>query len=303
MYRFLKVMFLLYVGNSIINRFRRLPHMLNALTKQKGARAGRYSLKSKRLWEDAPPCTGYRIRYRSETVNKYNEPVFYTTEEPYLVSPDLQPKGDGCFSANPRGLNIDAATGEIDVNNSHTGIRYKVDFMPCGKPCTAQTTVVIGGIGYEGGIFSLSSPDELTSKPYYYGSNREEEVPTWNVPPGRFGYIPEGVKPTADLLGLNINEETGAIDLRSTVKNGGLGYRGGNQGFPENGTSKEFKVYYRLNTKDRESRLGYTTLRIHFYDSEDLIPEELLARIRQQKNSIRWQGPAPDAGNALYLVQ
>jgi hypothetical protein len=264
--------------------------MVDALTKRQGPKPKPYSLESERLWEDPAPCKGYRIRYRSETVNKFKEPVFYTKNDPYQVSPILRPKVHGCFSAKPGGLKINPATGEIDINNSDTGIRYKVDFMPCGKSCTAQTTVVIGGIGYEGGVFSLSSTAELTSRPYYYGSNKEEDVPTWNVPPGRFGYVPENVKRTADLQGLRINEQTGTIDLRDTIKSGGLGYRSGDQGLPENGTSKEFKVYYRLDTPDRESRLSHTTIRIHFFETEDLIPEELLARIKQQKGSIHWQG-------------
>jgi hypothetical protein len=263
--------------------------MMDSLANRKGFGPGRWNLKSERLWEDAPPCSGYSIRYRSETVNKNKEPVFYTREEPYLVPPVLRPRVAGCFSSNPGGLNLDPRTGEIDINNSDTGIRYKVDFMPCGKPCTAQTSVVIGGIGYEGGVFSLSSNEALVSNPFYYGSNKGEEVPSRRVPPGRFGYIPEGVKPTANLLGLKIDEKTGMIDLKATIKNGGLGFRGGDQGLPENGSSKEFKVYYRLDTTDRESRLSHTTLRIHYFDTVDLIPEELLARITQQKNSIHWQ--------------
>jgi hypothetical protein len=289
MNRFLKAMLVLYIGNSLINRMRKRPGFQGAGKWQKSGKASRYSLDSERLWEDTPTCNAFRIRYRSESLNKNKEPVFFTRAEPYLVSPVRRVKLPGCFSAHPGGLNIDPATGEIDINQSDTGTRYQVNFMPCGHTCTAKAAVVIAGIGYEGGVFSLSSPEELASRPYYYGDNPREEVPTRNVPPGRFGYIPDNVKPTANLLGLKINEQTGAIDLRDTIRSGALGFRR-DQEFPENGASKEFKVYYRLQPAAREEQSGHTTLRIHFYDSADLIPEELLARIKQQKGSLYWQG-------------
>jgi hypothetical protein len=173
----------------------------------------------------------------------------------------------------------------IDINNSDTGIRYKVEFIPCGYKQAASTVVVMKGIFFQGDIFPLSRTEPLTSRPWYYAGNPRDEVPTNNVPAGRFGYIPEDVKPTADLMGLQVDESTGEIDLRKTIESGALGFRR-DGGLPENGASKEFRVYYDLSTNQNKAVNNYTTLRIHFYDTEADIPEDLLVRMKQQRNSI-----------------
>jgi hypothetical protein len=290
MVRFLKVLFLLLVGNSLGNRLRKLsrdnPRRAGKGRGLTGNGAKHYSAQSDRLWEDAGIAAGYKIAYKSEEINKDGNPVFTKQgEEPLLISPEIRPRVSGCYRAIPGGLRIDQQTGQIDINNSDTGIRYKIEFTPCGQRYAAQTVVVMKGIFFQGGIFSLSRSEALTSRPWYYAGNPQDEVPTNNVPAGRFGYIPENVKPTANLVGLQLEESTGEIDLRKTIASGALGFRK-EGGLPANGASKEFKVYYDLVTNQNKEVLNYTTLRIHFYDTEADIPEELLVRLKQQRNSI-----------------
>jgi hypothetical protein len=290
MYRFLKVLFLLYVGNSLGNRFRRLPVKQESLIMGRGKKRNRYSLNSDRLWEPAPLCKGYKIRYKSKWKNAEGDPVFYKKgNEPLLVAPLTRPQVHGCYSAYPGGLDIDKDTGEIDINNSNTGIRYVVEFTPCGQQCAARTTVIIGGVFWQGSLTSLSSNEPLISVPYYFGHEPNQEVPSRKAPASRYGYIPENVKPTANLKGLFINPDTGEIDLKATIKSGALGFRREEE-LPVNGSSKDFKVYYQLDIPQSREVLNYSTLRIHFFDHEEDIPEELLARIRQQNNSIFTQG-------------
>lgn len=277
----------MYMGNRIFNRFRSQPSTAEGLNAAVGKTKNRYSLKSERLWEPGLVNRRYRIKYRSEWKNKNGDPVFYRNgDEPWLVSPRIYPKMHGSYRANPGGLNIDENTGQIDVNNSDTGICYDVEYMPCGKRGVARTRVVMGGVGFTGSISSLSSDQSLIARPHYYGHDPQLDVPAEKAPPGRYGYVPENVKPSANLRGLFIDERTGEIDLRKTIESGALGFRQDGTRLPANGASKEFRIYYQLETSPHKEVLNYTTVRVHFFDTEEDIPDELLARLRQTQNSI-----------------
>ncbi|WP_146894941.1 hypothetical protein [Adhaeribacter aerolatus] len=268
------------------------------------ARKVRYSQDSERLWEPGPQCTPTKVKfkftYRSKYQNAYNEPVFYVKEdEPNRIQPVVTGNIPGFFNAYPGGLNIDSQTGEIDINNSDAGVRYTVEFTPCGADCVIRTQVVISGIGYEGGFFSLSSPGDLNIRPFYFGSNSpdeqvpSQEVPARKAPDGTFGLNPlPNRKPTADLLltRFGLNPESAVIDLRNFIRSGALGFRrnpdGSCDSFPENGTSRDFTIYYRLKSGPGADILNKTKVRIHFFDTEADMPHDLKVRIRQQSNSI-----------------
>ncbi|QMU29982.1 hypothetical protein [Adhaeribacter radiodurans] len=270
----------------------------------KSASKTRYNRDSDRLWEESPSCSEYRIEYiiayKSKYLNAYKEPVFYKKqEEPNRVAPKISSDGPGFFHAYPGGLNIDPRTGEIDINDSDAGVRYTVEFSPCGRDCVARTHVVISGVGYEGGIFSLTETpaDALFINPFYFGSTspdeeiRSDKVPARPAPSGEYGINPEpNQKPTADLIGLILDPKSGTIDLRKTIESGALGFRqitdNPNDRFPQNGVSKDFTIYYRLFSGPGKEVLNKTNVRIHFFDAEDDIPEELKVRMRQQSNSI-----------------
>jgi hypothetical protein len=271
----------------------------------------RYSTDSERLWEDGPVCPEYQqesiITYPSDYSNANGEPVFYKNEkEMNWVLPVVKSETPGFFRAYPGGLDIDQYTGEIDINSSDPGVRYTVEFSPCGRGCVAQAKVVIGGIGYRGGIFSLSrsSKEELQLKPFYYGNNKElcsDQVPSKEAPAGEYGIDPtcgenghqgrHQKKPAPHLLGLVIDPQTGTIDLRKTITTGALGFRKKKWFFshekrPANGASKDFTIYYRLSTGPGGGVLHKTKFRLHFYNTAADIPEDLRARLQQQSNSI-----------------
>jgi hypothetical protein len=291
MFRFLKVLFLLYLGNSMRKRLSRPTQKAGARNASHSRARRRYSLQSERLWEKGPVNTRFKIKYRSDWQNKNGDPVFYRKgDDPLLVAPVITPKLDGCFAAYPGGLNIDPVTGEIDINNSDTGISYEVEFTPCGQQSVAVTTVVIGGVGFQGGISSLSGDAPITSKPHYFSHDRSRDVPSLAEATGRYGYIPEKVRRTGNLLGLTINERTGEIDIRKTISSGALGFRP-EGGFPVNGTSKEFRIYYQLDDAPNKEVDSFTAVRIHFFDTQDDIPDELLARMRQTRNTIFQKTP------------
>lgn len=244
------------------------------------------------VFKESPVCLGYKIEYKSEFRNVRGESVFYTSgAEPSLIRPVTKPrlrilhtKTRGCFTAHPLGLNINEITGEININASNSGMRYTIEFTPHGKTCVARTHIVISGISYEGGIFSLSNQQGYICQPLFYGDKQNsEEVPSRKIPSGRFGFIPDNQKPTGDLQGLSIDPQTGEINVGETVKSGGLGFRRG-EDLPQNGTCKEFSVFYQLNLDDsRKSMLQKTSVHVHFFDTVDQIPEDLLKRLQFQQ--------------------
>jgi hypothetical protein len=247
------------------------------------------------VFKESPLCLGYRLDYKSEFRNARGEPVFYTSgDQPYLIRPVVRPrlrlfhtKPRGCFAAYPLGLDIDQNTGEININASNSGMRYTIEFTPHGKSCVARTHVVISGIAYEGGVFSLSNDQEYICRPLFYGDRQNSDgVPSRIIPAGKFGFIPDNEKPTGDLKGLIIDPQTGEINIAETVKSGGLGFRRG-EDFPENGTCKEFSVFYQLNLDDsRKSMQQKTSVRVHFFDTREDIPEDLLKRLNIQQHFI-----------------
>jgi hypothetical protein len=301
-YQFLRIFFVVYLGKTLLRWFHKGPEInqRNGGTKAEGQ--PRYSKNSKRLWEDNPRCKGgmrgNEFEYRGEFKNIKGEPVFYaggnrlTRVLPTFKNRGgvVKPKINGFFNAHPGGLDLDQYTGEINIKESDTGIRYAVEYTPCGKNCVTSTNVVISGIGYEGRVVSLTKsgpdgPDGFILRPHYFGSRVEQfrEVPSDRVPPGNFK-LPDQ-KPNPNLPDLEIDPRTGAVDLRATVQKGALGFSR-NGDFPENGTCKKFKIHYKLDTGPGQGIENRTNLQIHFYNELTDVPEELLVRIRQQNNTI-----------------
>jgi hypothetical protein len=297
-YRLLGAFFAVYIGKVFLGLFQKKPNNSSQTFFSKAEGQPRYSKHSKRLWEDSPRCRGLQsneFEYKGEFKNIKGEPVFYAGRQGLTpVFPTfkkgggiVKPKIDGFFNAHPGGLNIDQYTGEIDVNESDTGIRYVVEYTPCGKKCVTAANVVIGGIGYEGRIVSLSKsrPDDFNVKPHYFGSTAEQfdGVPSKEAPPGN--YLSREEKDQSPTPGLVVDFRTGAVNLEKTIRQGALGFsRTGDH--PENGTCKKFSIYYSLDSGPSQGIINKTSLRIHFYNTEADIPEELLVRIRQQNNSI-----------------
>jgi hypothetical protein len=301
-YKILGGLILTSIGSVLMGLFRKKTRSSQPKDSSSSDGRPRYGKHSKRLWEDTPRCRGNtksdEFEYKSEFKNIKGEPVFYPGGERLSrVLPTfrnrrgkLKPKTDGFFNAHPGGLNIDQYTGEIDVNESDTGIRYVVEYTPCGKKCVTSANVVVSGIGYEGRIVSLSKsgpdgPDGFLLRPHYFGSTAEQlcGVPSEGVPRGTFGL--DDPKHDPRRTGLVIDPKSGEVDIRATIRQGALGF-GRDGKVPENGTSKNFQIYYRLDSGPAKGKVNKTSLRVHFYHTKADIPEELLVRIRQQNNSI-----------------
>jgi hypothetical protein len=210
----------------------------------------------------------------------------YGTSVVYLGGNDkIRPINDfpaeGFFSAEPNGLEINQRNGEIDLSQSDTGICYRILFTNCDKQETS-TWLTISGINYESKVYSLSR-GETQVKPFY---NSKLQTP----PPDQGSVF--DTRGTAQKQGLIIDPKTGWIDLIKTIEQGACGFRESEPGsgridlrIPTNGASKEFEMYYSLQD-DSKGTPNKITLRIHYYDSEEDIPDEVRDRYQWKRDWI-----------------
>ena len=92
---------------------------------------------------------------------------------------------DGVYSGFPEGIEIDALTGAINLNNSEAGLRYRITHVsPTGD--TTQTLVVLSGITFTDHFFKLADGDSIAN-------------PVYNSNPGR-------ILPINDASGKSLNK-------------------------------------------------------------------------------------------------
>jgi hypothetical protein len=192
----------------------------------------------------------------------YSQPVFYIRNQAsdYLVKPINKP-GEGNFSSFPKGLELDPATGEINVSQSEAGMKYKITFTPVtGNP--VSTYVVISGINFPDKFYFLSSNDSIAFPVY-------NADPSNTVPSGSFD---EGN--VANSSGCAMKTTNGQIDLKESIRRGLFGST------PKNDVRKDFDIKYRLNDNSGNS-LNKIKVLLYYYNSMNDVPEDLKETMSQ----------------------
>lgn len=205
----------------------------------------------------------------------------------YTVKPK-KIKDDGRFFAWPQGLVLDPATGEINVTQSEAGVRYKVGFVKSGTTDTCFTTVILAGITYLDGIYSLDGSDTLAS-PYYNANpasapvcdaSDDNDYPGQGQPGGsqrcefdddddddngngKDDEPPPGKSANAQKL--KVRTKSGIINLKKSFTEGIFGVN------PQNGDNKKVTIYYRLNDKGNKV-LQSITVDVWFYNRPSDVP-------------------------------
>lgn len=202
----------------------------------------------------------------------YGSDIFYpqSNNESTVISPVVRPEGiQGVFTIQPGGLEIDLHTGKIDLSKSDWGTKYTVTFTTCDQKTTCSTTITLSGIDYQDGIYNLSKGMERIDP--FYNAVLKRTPPQGSL----YDTPPRGTRSAAS-QGLAIDQKTGLINLRDTLKKGAFGPE------PISGLSREFKVYYQLNDPSQRA-LSSITLRIHYYKSEKEIPKDLRVDLRNKQ--------------------
>ncbi|MEA5461688.1 hypothetical protein VB796_21650 [Arcicella sp. LKC2W] len=224
----------------------------------------------------------------------YSDTLFFKSNQAtdFIVSPSNSQ--NGTYGGFPEGLSINPSTGVINVTMSEAGLRYKVYFVPANTTDTCFKFITISGVDYLSKIYNLDNNDEIAS-PNYRGLNSvlpcsddDEDDDDDNECEFDDGNDDDDGDGTGDepptgqeviLQGVDIDKVTGKIDLKKSIQNGALGIN------PANGTSKLFRIYYRLNDNSQKA-LNFIDVKIHYFQTLGAIPQSLLNQIADKNNAL-----------------
>ena len=184
----------------------------------------------------------------------------------------IRPVGDfedsnnflGRFSVWPQGLDIDPATGVINVDVSEPGLTYQVTFTSKDDSTVCRTTVAIAGLDYRDVILDFDATVD-TDNPVV---NQFLDVGTAVAPVANFDLSNSGIELFSrdDGLALANEAQVGTIDVRETLRNVNA----------KSGASYEFTVQYSYLPPEGESISSEVELLIYYFETVDEIPPSLL---------------------------
>lgn len=196
----------------------------------------------------------------------YGDSILYLRNQAtdYIVYPMEQRTGQ--YLGFPDGIDIDQATGAINVSKSESGLRYRITYVsPQGD--TSNTMVVVSGINFLDKFHHLSQGDSIALPVYNASIER--------VLPVNGSSFDEGN--TANSGGCSVRTINGQINLAQTVRNGVFGST------PQNNAHQEFDIYYRLNDNSGKA-LNKIRVKIYYYDTMNDVAQDLLQTLQDRSN-------------------
>jgi hypothetical protein len=196
----------------------------------------------------------------------YGDSILYLAPSAgdYIVYPNT--RRPGVYSAFPDGIQIDDATGAINVSKSETGLRYRITHTaPDGTITTIK--VVLSGITFTDHYFHLSAGDSVA-------------MPIYNASPSRVlpvsgSSFDEGN--VANTGGCDVKTINGQINLAQTVRNGVFGST------PTNDVRRDFDIDYRLNDASGKSK-NTLRVRLYYYATMADVPADLLQTLQDRED-------------------
>ncbi len=224
-----------------------------------------------------------RLSYGDTLFNLRNQPGNFT------ISPLSKPNSAGFFKSIPAGLAIDSLTGIININQSETGLRYKIFYVAAaGGTALDSVKLVISGIDYRDGIYEIArTPNAYDTAFAIYNARPDLVLPCGDDDEDGDGDLDDDDNQCVfdetdldddgndDIPGviqdkLLVDIKKGTIDLEASFQAGIFG-----SSDPANGISKDFTFYYRL--QDASNRaLNKITVRIYHFKRRSDIPQTLL---------------------------
>jgi hypothetical protein len=195
----------------------------------------------------------------------YGDSILYIKdgEENNVVLPQGNLKGK--FYGFPDGIELNELTGAINVDESETGLRYRISYVPEGRTDTLTTIVLLSGINFQDNIYYLDEND-TTAAPVYNG--RKE-----NSLPGSNSFDEGG---GCKIEAVIVNTENGRINIAESIRNGLFG------NVPENGSNKEVELLYRVNDNSKKA-LNKLKVKLYYFDTPDDIKADLVQLMSDRK--------------------
>jgi len=195
-------------------------------------------------------------------IGLYSDSVFFMQAVGKTVKPLATTAGS--FTSVPDGLSINNNTGEIDANNSETGLRYRVTFTPTGGGTAQTSTVIISGINYADKIYNLSKGDSIAAP--IYNANALLTIPGANST----SVFDQGGG--CKKAGIAVGAGNAIINLALSVRNQGI----------DTGATQQVKLAYRI-SDGSNSALNGLDVKIYFYRTAAEIPQYLTDLLAARK--------------------
>ncbi|WPU91562.1 hypothetical protein SNE25_19795 [Mucilaginibacter sabulilitoris] len=211
----------------------------------------------------------------------YSDSLFFVQQTDITIKP-VNAKA-GTYSSIPDGLKLEEATGEIDINKSETGLKYKVTFTPSGGGETQTSYVIISGINYQDKIYNLSKGDSVAVP--IYNANSKLALPGANK---SSVFDKDG---DCKKAGIVVNNNDGRINLAQSVRNQSI----------DTGATEEVKLRYSINDNSNKAPNGLN-VKIYFYRTAKEIPQYLTDLLEERKTSILTEASAPSAIQSSSLI-
>lgn len=231
----------------------------------------------------------------------YGDSVFFLKNQPgnYIIAPVSKPIETGYFKSIPLGLVIDTITGNINVTQSETGLRYKIYYVSPSDSLLDSVKIVISGIDYRDAIYEIAStPNAYDTAFPIYNARPDILLPCGDDDDDDDGDIDDDDNACIfdetdldgdgndDIPGVNqdkllVDIKKGSIDVEASFHAGIFGSSN-----PVNGISKDFTFYYRL--QDASNRaLNKITVRVYHFKKRNDIPQALLDTLAYRNSIIQ----------------
>ncbi len=214
----------------------------------------------------------------------YGDSIIYLkpTAGDYIVYPVSH--REGVYSGFPEGIEIDGATGAINVSESETGLRYRITHVS-PKGDTTRAMVVLSGITFTDHFYILSAGDSVAN-------------PVYNAHPSRVLPLQGSSFDEGNLAnggGCSVQTDNGKINLSESIRRGVFGDT------PENDDKKEIEIRYRINDGSGKS-LNKLKVLLYWYNTMNDVPQyvwDILSDRSSQGVFLRGSG----AGETLLAEQ
>lgn len=204
----------------------------------------------------------------------YGDSVIYPNGGAMRVLPVTPMAGN--YEAFPEGIEIDDETGEIDVADSETGLRYRISFTPKNSTKTYTTVVLLAGINYLDAFYNLSKNDTVSRA--IYNGDPAKAVP---VSTGKTVF---DIDLGCNKEGIAISTSNGAINLMQTIRNGFFGKH------PDNESREEFKLKYKIDDKTKQATQELK-IKLYYYNTMADVPDKYFELLKDREGTIlRWNG-------------
>lgn len=231
-----------------------------------------FAVACKKSTEQAPPEP-------NQIKLTYGDSVLYIKdgEEDNIVLP--QNSVPGKYSGFPDGIELNETTGAINVDESETGLRYRISFVPNDNPDTTITTVVLlSGINYLDNIYYLDENDTIA--PPIYNGRLESAVP------GTEGESVFDEGGGCNGQGVAVNVSDGTINIAASIRQGVFGHQ------LSNGNQKEVEMLYRISDGSKKA-LNKLKVKLYYFDTPDDISDDLVQLMNDRKGMFIGIQPQP----------